>query len=387
MTKSTDVKNKPRNQYTPEFREQALSLADTVGVAQAARELNLYESQLYTWRSKTRQQNNSGEREQQQLAEIARLKRQLAEKDEELAIPPKGGHILRQAPEMKYVFMQNHQAIFRVKSMARVLHASRSGFYAWLARQGETSPRQQAQQTRDKHVLTAFNRAKQRYGAPRLTLDLRDAGFGWNRKTVAESLRRQGLKARAARRFKASTNSHHNLPVAPNLLNQHFVADIPNQKWVGDITYLWTEEGWLYLAVIIDLYSRAVVGWSMSERMTAKLACDALKMALQRRKKPRDIIVHTDRGSQYCSQDYSNILKENKLTPSMSAKGCCYDNACAESFFHSLKVELIHGEYFASRQKMKDAVFSYIEIDYNRYRRHSANGWLSPEQYERKNLA
>jgi len=125
----------------------------------------------------------------------------------------------------------------------------------------------------------------------------------------------------------------------------------------------------------------------MSERMTAKLACDALKMALQRRKKPHDIIVHTDRGSQYCSQDYSNILKENKLKPSMSAKGCCYDNACAESFFHSLKVELIHGEHFATRQMMKDAVFSYIEIDYNRYRRHSANGGLSPEQYEMKDLA
>jgi len=288
---------------------------------------------------------------------------------------------------MKYVFMQNHQAIFRVKSMARVLHASRSGFYAWLARQGESSPRQQARQARDMHVLTAFNRAKQRYGAPRLTLDLRDAGFGWNRKTVADSLRRQGLKARAARRFKATTNSSHHLPVAPNLLNQRFTATHPNQKWVGDITYLWTEEGWLYLAVIIDLYSRAVVGWSMSERMTAKLACDALQMALKRRQKPQGIIVHSDRGSQYCSQDYSNILKENKLKPSMSAKGCCYDNACAESFFHSLKVELIHGEQFPSRQIMKDAVFSYIEIDYNRYRRHSANSWLSPEQYERKNLA
>ena len=195
---------------------------------------------------------------------------------------------------MKYVFMKNHQAIFRVKSMARVLRASRSGFYAWLARQREPSSRQQARQTRDAQVLAAFNRAKQRYGAPRLTLDLREAGFAWNRKTVADSLRRQGLKACAARHFKATTHSHHSLPVAPNLLNQCFDADIPNQKWVGDIRYMWTEEGWLYLAVIIDLYSRAVVGWSMSERMTAKLACDALEMALQRRKKSRDIIVHTE---------------------------------------------------------------------------------------------
>lgn len=156
----------------------------------------------------------------------------------------------------------------------------------------------------DDRVAQAFIQAKQRYGAPRLTQALREAGYGWNRKTVAASLRRQELRAKAARKFKATTNSRHNLPVAPNLLQQDFSATEPDQKYVGDITYLWTEEGWLYLSVVIDLYSRRVVVWSMSERMKAELACDALKMALWRRKMPRGVIVHTDSGSQYYSHDY-----------------------------------------------------------------------------------
>ncbi|EEZ1906737.1 IS3-like element IS3 family transposase, partial [Citrobacter braakii] len=157
--------------------------------------------------------------------------------------------------------------------------------------------------------------------------------------------------------------------------------------WAGDITYLRTDEGWLYLAVVIDLWSRAVIGWSMSPRMTAQLACDALQMALWRRKRPRNVIVHTDRGGQYCSADYQAQLKRHNLRGSMSAKGCCYDNACVESFFHSLKVECIHGEHFISREIMRATVFNYIECDYNRWRRHSWCGGLSPEQFENKNLA
>ena len=179
----------------------------------------------------------------------------------------------------------------------------------------------------------------------------------------------------------------HGLPVSENLLEQDFYASGPNQKWAGDITYLRTDEGWLYLAVVIDLWSRAVIGWSMSPRMTAQLACDALQMALWRRKRPRNVIVHTDRGGQYCSADYQAQLKRHNLRGSMSAKGCCYDNACVESFFHSLKVECIHGEHFISREIMRATVFNYIECDYNRWRRHSWCGGLSPEQFENKNLA
>jgi putative transposase len=220
-----------------------------------------------------------------------------------------------------------------------------------------------------------------------LTLDLADAGQQYDRKTVAESMRRQGLRAKAAKKFKATTNSKHSLPVAPNLLQQDFTATAPNQKYVSDITYLWTDEGWLYLATVIDLYSRLVVGWAMSGRMTAQLVCDALQMALWRRRMPSGVIVHSDRGSQYCSAAYQMLIKKHCLLWSMSAKGCCYDNACAESFFHTLKVEVIHGERFATREEMRQTVFEYIEVDYNRTRRHSANGYVSPQAFEAQRVA
>ncbi|MEZ6855999.1 IS3 family transposase [Escherichia coli] len=364
-----------------------MKLAERIGVTAAARELSLYESQLYNWRSKQQNQQTSSERELEMSTEIARLKRQLAERDEELAILHKGRDILREAPEMKYVFIEKHQAEFSIKAMCRVLRVARSGWYTWCQRRTRISTRQQFRQHCDSVVLAAFTRSKQRYGAPRLTDELRAQGYPFNVKTVAASLRRQGLRAKASRKFSPVSYRAHGLPVSENLLEQDFYASGPNQKWAGDITYLRTDEGWLYLAVVIDLWSRAVIGWSMSPRMTAQLACDALQMALWRRKRPRNVIVHTDRGGQYCSADYQAQLKRHNLRGSMSAKGCCYDNACVESFFHSLKVECIHGEHFISREIMRATVFNYIECDYNRWRRHSWCGGLSPEQFENKNLA
>ncbi|EAW1756200.1 TPA: IS3 family transposase [Salmonella enterica] len=387
MTKPASTTKKPRKQHTPEFRQEALKLAERIGVAAAARELNLYESQLYNWRSKQQNQLSSSEREQEMSAEIARLKRQLAERDEELAILPKGRDILREAPEMKYVFIEKHQAEFNIKAMCRVLQIARSGWYVWHQRRHQINQRQRFRLVCDNVVREAFSDAKQRYGAPRLTDELRAQGYQFNVKTVAASLRRQGLRAKASRRFRPVSYRKHDLPVSENLLKQDFYASGPNQKWVGDITYLRTGEGWLYLAVVIDLWSRSVIGWSMSSRMTAQLACDALQMALWRRKCPENVIVHTDRGGQYCSTDYQSLLKRHNLRGSMSARGCCYDNACAESFFHTLKVECIHGEDFVSREIMRTAVFNYIECDYNRWRRHSACGGLSPEQFENQNLA
>lgn len=283
--------------------------------------------------------------------------------------------------------MEKHTPEFAIKAMARVLKVSRSGFYAWCKRKGNPSPRQRRREARDAEIKALFEAGKGRNGSIRLTKDMVAIGVPCNRKTVADSLRRQGLRAKAAKKFKATTYSKHNLPVAPNLLEQNFTADQPNQKWVGDITYLWTDEGWLYLAIMIDLYSRKIVGWAMSERMTAALVCNALEMALWRRKMPSGVIVHSDRGSQYCSNDYQNLITKHGLLCSMSAKGNCYDNACAESFFHSLKVELIHGERFRTRQAMREAVFEYIEVDYNRTRRHSTNGYLSPEAFEAQQAA
>lgn len=283
--------------------------------------------------------------------------------------------------------MQNHSGEFKITAMCRVLKASRSGFYRWRQRGQQPTTREQWHKSLDQHVALAFQARKGRCGSPTLTLDLHDDGHGYDRKTVAASLNRQNLRAKAAKKFKATTNSKHNLPVAPNLLQQDFSATAANQKWVGDITYLWTEEGWLYLAVVIDLYSRLVVGWAMSERMTADLVCQALKMALWRRRMPQGVIVHSDRGSQYCSALYQGVLTEHALICSMSAKGNCYDNAVAESFFHTMKVELIHGERFATREQMRQTVFEYIEIDYNRNRRHSANGYISPVAFEKQRLA
>lgn len=282
--------------------------------------------------------------------------------------------------------MERHRRAFRIVLMVRILGVSRSGYSAWRNRV-DVSERQHAREKRDALVARAFAARKSRYGSPRLVLDLCDARHSCNRKTVASSLRRQGLRAKAAKRFEVTTNSKHDLPVAANLLEQNFNAKAPNEKWVGDITYLWTDEGWLYLATVLDLYSRRVIGWSMSERMTASLVCNALTMALWRRQFPRGVIMHTDRGSQYCSNDYQRLLNKHGLVCSMGGKGNCYDNACAESFFHTLKVELIHGERFATRGHMRQAVFQYIETDCNKTRRHGALGYISPEAFEASRVA
>ena len=281
---------------------------------------------------------------------------------------------------MKYAVIKANEAEFRIRLMCRVLCVSPSGYYAWRGR----APSQQAQARAalDAAVREEFARRKGRAGAPRLSRHL-----GRGRRQVAQSLRRQGLRAKAARKFKATTNSNHTLPVAENLLQQDFTAQRPNQVWVGDITYIATGEGWLYLAVVLDLFSRKVVGWSMSDRMTATLVCDALRMALFRRKRSPGVIMHTDRGSQYCSREHRSLLDKNGLVASMSAKGNCYDNAAMESWNHSLKIEAIHGERFETREQARAHVFEYIEVDYNRNRLHSTLGYLSPEQFELANAA
>lgn len=271
--------------------------------------------------------------------------------------------------------------------LCKALSVSRSGYYQWRQSQDKPSPRQQTRHERDAAIKQAFEHAKARDGARRIQAELTDQGQHCNVKTVSNSMKRQGLTPKATKKFKVTTDSHHQLPIAPNLLKRDFKATAPNQKWVGDITYLYTSEGWLYLAVIIDLYSRAVIGWSMSSRMKASLVCDALSMALFRRGFPKGVVTHSDRGSQYCSDDYRQLIKQHELKQSMSRKGNCWDNACAESFFHSLKVEAIHGEPVMTRECMRQAVFEYIEVDYNRQRRHSALGYVSPENFERKLVA
>ena len=287
----------------------------------------------------------------------------------------------------RYSFMLEHSRRFSVTRMATVLGVSRSGYYTWQQQRFRTSELELARQRLDQRVEEAFGQSKQRDGARRLQATLAADGHHHDVKTIGASMRRQSLVPKAARKFVVTTDSDHGLPVAPNLLKQNFGATAPNQKWAGDITYLMSSEGWLYLAVIIDLYSRSVIGWSMNTRMTADLVCDALEMALWRRGFPNGVIVHSDRGSQYCSQAYRDRLRAHRLRQSMSRKGNCWDNACVESFFHSLKVEAIHYEPMMSREPLRQHVFEYIEVDYNRRRRHSALGYVSPMDYELKTSA
>ena len=282
--------------------------------------------------------------------------------------------------------MLGHQHSFSVKRMALVIRVSRSGYYDWRKNGSKLSSRALKQQFRDVKIKELFEDSKGRYGATRIQKDLIEDGSPAAIKTISDSMRRQQLIPKAAKKFKVTTDSDHQLPIAYNLLKCDFSADAPNKKWFQDINYLWTSEGWLYLAVVIDLYSRAVVGWSMDKRMKASLVTDALTMAMFRRGMPKDVIIHSDRGSQYCSHAYRDLARDHDFKVSMSRKGDCWDNAVAESFFHSLKVEAIQFEPVMTRAEMRQTVFEYIDIDYNRKRRHSAIGYTSPFNFELKKI-
>lgn len=281
--------------------------------------------------------------------------------------------------------IKKHAKEFSVRLMCKMLVVSSSGYYDWRDRPPSRRAEENAILTGK--IKAIFDNENCRAGAKRIAKRLRLEGTHVSRHRVARIMRLNGWRAKAARKFKATTNSNHKLPVAPNLLQQNFSASMPNEKWVSDITYIWTEEGWLYLAVVMDLYSRMVVGWSMSERMTSKLVIDALQMAIWRRKMPRGVIIHSDRGSQYCSHDYQKLLAENGFICSMSKRGDCYDNASMESWNHSFKVEAIHGERFPTRADAKNHVFEYIDIYYNRKRLHSRLGYLSPVYFEMQKVA
>ena len=281
---------------------------------------------------------------------------------------------------MKYAFIKKNSDVWSVRSQCRVFKVSRPGYYQWLKR--PPSARDESNAVLDADITEVFEKHKGRYGSPRISQELQDQGGCASRKRVAGRMKHLNLKAKQDKKFKVTTDSHHTKPLAPNVLGQKFSASRPNEKWVGDITYVWTSKGWLYLAVVIDLFNRQVVGWSMSNRINQAIVCDALTMALWRRHFPKHVIVHSDRGSQYCSKRYQQILKDNKLMCSMSGKGNCYDNAVAESFFHSLKVECIHGERFKTREDAQQTIFEYIEIYYNKVRRHSSLDYQAPERYE-----
>lgn len=286
---------------------------------------------------------------------------------------------------MKYAWVKQHTDEFSVTAMCRFLNVSRSAYYDWLEHSPTALEKEDAELI--EIIKDLFKNSRENYGTRRLKMDLRKKGWHISRRRIARLMSMAGLACKTKRKFKATTDSKHNSPVAPNLLDRQFSAAQPNQKYVGDITYIHTQEGWLYLAVVIDLYSRQVVGWSMSESMQAKLVNDALIMALWQRKPGKGLIWHTDRGSQYASASHRVLLNEHGIIQSMSRKGNCWDNAVAESFFHTLKTELIHHQRYQTRAEAKQDIFEYIEVFYNRERFHSANNYLSPVDYERQQKA
>jgi len=281
---------------------------------------------------------------------------------------------------VKYAFIQGHEKKYPIAVMCRVLRASRSGYNEW--RKGGVPQRQVRQQVLLDRIKKIYEDSRGNYGSPRVLRELRKDGVVVNHKTVEELMKKNGIQAKRKRKFKATTNSNHNLPVAENLLNRNFSASKPNQAWVGDITYIPTEEGWLYLATWIDLYSRKIVGWSMAPRMTADIVVDAFRMALFRQKREAPDMVHSDRGSQYASEAFREELKVHGCKQSMSRKGNCWDNAVAESFFGTLKNELVHHEKYKTREEARLSIFDYIETFYNTKRSHSHLNYVSPDEFE-----
>jgi transposase InsO family protein len=281
---------------------------------------------------------------------------------------------------MRFDFIAKEKATYGVGLLCDVLGVSRSGFYASQTR--SVSARRQDDQRLAAHVAAAHAASQKRYGSPRVHEELRAQGHEIGRHRVARLMREQGLRARKKRRFQKTTDSNHSLPIAPNVLDRQFTVETPNTAWVSDITYLWTREGWLYLAVILDLFSRRVVGWAMSDQIDRRLALDALGMALRNRRPGRGLLCHSDRGSQYASDDFQSCLIAHGIVCSMSRRGNCWDNAVAESFFSTLKIELVHDADWGTHEQAIAAVAEYIEIFYNTLRRHSALGYISPAAFE-----
>ena len=264
------------------------------------------------------------------------------------------------------------------------MSVSRSGYYAWLSR--KPSERQRENQMLLYRIRQFFERSKGTYGSPRILRDLREEGFCCGKHRVARFMRQTGLRAVLPRRFRVTTDSKHALPVAENLLGQDFTASKANERWAADITYVRTGEGWLYLAVVLDLFSRRIVGWSMQASLHKELVVDALSMALYQRRPGLGLLHHSDRGSQYASTAFQDKLGAAGIVCSMSRRGNCWDNAIVESFFGTLKNEMVHRCRFATRDVARQEVFAYIEVWYNQQRRHSSLGYVSPAEFERRAL-
>ena len=281
---------------------------------------------------------------------------------------------------MRYRAIQEHDRRDPIRLMCRALTVSPAGYYAWRSR--PESHRAVSTRTLLSAIRVIHRESRETYGSPSIWDALIKRGHGVGEHRIARLMRVEGIRAKTVKKWRATTQSNHRLPMAENTLNRQFTVDHPNRVWAGDLTYIWTAEGWLYLAVVLDLYSRTVIGWAMGHRLTVDLAEHALTMALANRKPTAGLLHHSDRGSQYAATSYQQLLTTHGITTSMSRRGNCWDNACVESFFGTLKRELVYHRHYATREDATQDIFEYIEVFYNRRRRHSTLGYDSPAEYE-----
>lgn len=282
--------------------------------------------------------------------------------------------------------IREHAADHSVEKMCQELGVSRSGYYDWLRRISEPSKRDQEDAVLSQEIEKIFEENEQRYGVPRIHKALLDKNIRCGKNRVARIMQAGNLRARRRKCFRITTNSKHDLPIAPNLLNRDFTVSVPNKCWVTDITYIQTLRGWLYLVVILDLFSRKVVGWATAKRLTHRFVVEATQNAIQNRRPSKGLILHSDRGVQYASKNYRDLLRKNKILCSMSRKGNCWDNAPAESFFSTLKQELMRKKAFRNQDEARLAIFKYIEVYYNKKRMHSTINYMAPETYEKMSI-
>ncbi|HWN41149.1 MAG TPA: IS3 family transposase [Thermoanaerobaculia bacterium] len=376
-----------RRAFTKESKAETVRLVRDSGksVGAIARELDLTETALREWVRQAEVdagRGRPGALTTEEREELARLWREVRTLRMERDILKKGDGLLREREPVRFAFIAEEKAAFPVRLLCRTLRVSRAGFYAWQGR--PPAPRARADDRLGLAIAAIHAESRQRYGSPRVHAELADRGCRTSRKRVARLMRARGLAAWRRRRFRVTTHSRHPLPVAPNVLARQFDRPQPDRAWVTDITYIPTGEGWLYLAVLLDLCSRLAVGWAMSDRLSDDLTLDALGMALARRRPPHGLLHHSDRGSQYASGDYQRRLAQHGIVGSMSRRGNCWDNAVAESFFATIKVELVHDAAWATRAAARAELVEYLEVFYNGQRRHSALGYLSPRAFERQ---
>ena len=281
---------------------------------------------------------------------------------------------------MRYRFIDAEKALYPIRVLCHVLEVARSGYYAWRGRL--PSARAKANDRLLDEIRTVHKASRGTYGSPRVFQELRTPEYPVSENRIARLMRVSGIRSKHRRKFRVTTQSNHRRPVAPNVLAREFTVAAPNRVWAGDITYVWTAEGWLYLAILIDLFSRIVVGWSMSTRITDELTLSALRMAFRKRRPAAGLLFHSDQGSQYTSNDYRQFMINHQITASMSRRGNCWDNAVSESFFATLEKDLLQGWVPETRSIARAAIFDYIEAFYNRRRRHSYLGYFSPAEFE-----